>query len=350
MISGISLFLIGFSVCWYLVMAIYLLSLKERSRLQKLLGLIFVWWCISTFKDIFLHFEFFDVTTTLQHIYFIDGFGAITFTLILFELTMPGWVTLKRTLLLGMPFVLFLILHLVADSELLKTVYTVFFVSLAWCSFIIAIYKGRSYAKAIRDMYSNLEDVDISWMWTIMAAFFICQHVWWLVADSLNPLADSFYYISSLVCWGLVMYNINRMRSLRLPDLYDKGSIVERKGSQLSKSHSSSLAGKVEEFMEKEEPYVNPELTLSLLAEQLGTNRTYLSDYISNELDSTFYDYINNLRIERKVIPMLQDRNHPYTIEFIAEQAGFKSITTFRRAFKKLTGMLPSEYMQQMDN
>jgi AraC-like DNA-binding protein len=102
--------------------------------------------------------------------------------------------------------------------------------------------------------------------------------------------------------------------------------------------------------MEKEKTYLNPELTLSLLADQLGTNRTYLSNYISNELGTTFYDYINRLRIECKALPMLQDKEQPYTIEYIAEQAGFKSITTFRRAFKKLTGMLPSEYMQQNNN
>lgn len=350
MSSVISIFLIGFSVCWYTVRAKDLLSVPERSRLQKLLGMLFIWWSISTLKDLLLHFQCLEAADMLHHIYYIDGCGAITFALILFELTMPGWVNLKRTSLLSLPFVLFLILHLFIDSELLMTVFTVFFVSFAWCSLFFAVYKGHSYAKAIRDTYSNIEDVDISWMWTIFITFIICQHVWWMVAKSMNPLADSFYYISSLVCWSLVMHNINRMRSLRLPNLNETVPGQDSNETQLQRSHSSNLAGRLEAFMEKEKPYLNPELTLSLLADQLGTNRTYLSNYISNELGTTFYDYINRLRIECKALPMLQDKEQPYTIEYIAEQAGFKSITTFRRAFKKLTGMLPSEYMQQNNN
>lgn len=146
------------------------------------------------------------------------------------------------------------------------------------------------------------------------------------------------------------MRNINRMRSLRLPEYIDSGSSQGQNESKPSKKHSSNLAGRLETLMENEKPYLNPDLTLSLLAEKMGTNRTYLSEYISEELGTTFYDYVNRLRIERKVIPMIEKLDNTYTLEYIAEQAGFRSITTFRRAFKKLTGMLPSEYSQHKDN
>ena len=39
------------------------------------------------------------------------------------------------------------------------------------------------------------------------------------------------------------------------------------------------------------------------LAAHLGTNRTYPSDYFVHNLNTTFYDYINSLRIEKKSIP-----------------------------------------------
>ena len=49
------------------------------------------------------------------------------------------------------------------------------------------------------------------------------------------------------------------------------------------------------------------------------------------------------MRIERISITML--REHPeYTLEYVAEKSGFASISTFRRAFIKLTGQTPRQY------
>ena len=344
-------FLIGVSVCWYGMRAIDLLKLSSPSRLQKLLCIIFIWWSVSTFKDLAIYIPGTDTDVVLDHIFYIDGCGAVTFALFLIELTSPGWVRTRRVLLLSAPFLLFLLLHFLANSDLLHTVFTVFFVVFAWSAVLYAMYKSRKYRKAIQETYSNLDDVDISWIWKIIAVFIVCQHVWWAVSDSFDVLADSFYYVSSLVCWSLVMLGVNRMRALRLPDYpgYDgmqADSEPETAETLNTRKRTSGLEGRLEKLMEDEELYTNPDLTLSNLVDRLGTNRTYLSEYISTELGTTFYDYVNRLRIERKVIPMLLKGNNNYSLEFIAEQAGFKSLTTFRRAFKKLTGLLPSEYMR----
>jgi AraC-like DNA-binding protein len=61
-------------------------------------------------------------------------------------------------------------------------------------------------------------------------------------------------------------------------------------------------------------------------------------------MGQTFYDYINQLRIERSTLPLINE--HPeYTFEFVARQSGFISMSTFRRAFKKITGQTPSQYV-----
>ena len=95
--------------------------------------------------------------------------------------------------------------------------------------------------------------------------------------------------------------------------------------------------------MEEQQLYLKKDLTLSDLAEALGTNRTYVSKYLSQVLNQTFYDYVNQLRIERVSIPMM--REHPeYKLDFVACESGFASISTFRRAFIKLTGQTPSQF------
>ena len=95
--------------------------------------------------------------------------------------------------------------------------------------------------------------------------------------------------------------------------------------------------------MDEQRLYLNKNLTLADLAQALNTNRTYVSQYLSQVRGQTFYDYINQLRIQQVSIPMLKE--HPeYTLEYVASQSGFASISTFRRAFLKLTGLSPRQY------
>lgn len=339
-------FFIGFSVAWYFIRAEeLLLQNKETSRLQRFLGLTFVWWGLSTLKDLLLYVNGDSTDELLRHIFYFDSFGAVTFAVLLAELTMPNWVTARRVACMVSPFLLFFVAHFFLTSPTFDIVFTVFFVSFALAAVGVAIVKGKQYARNIRDTYSNLEDVDISWLWHIVALFAASQLIWWAVADSFDFVADTVYYASTLLCWQLTLRRINQMRSLRLAESINEEAVSDD-FHMAQRGYSVSLAGQLEQLMDTEQLYLNPELTLTMLVKRLNTNRTYLSRYISNDLNTTFYDYINSLRIERKVIPMMQEGNM-FTLEYIAEQAGFRSITTFRRAFKKLTGMLPSEYIQQ---
>lgn len=101
-----------------------------------------------------------------------------------------------------------------------------------------------------------------------------------------------------------------------------------------------------EKLVEGEELYLQPDLTLDDLAKRLNTNRTYLSSYFSNVIRKTFYDYINELRITQKSIPLMKSCPGN-TLEQIAQASGFNSLSTFRRAFKKITGDTPSIYREK---
>ena len=95
--------------------------------------------------------------------------------------------------------------------------------------------------------------------------------------------------------------------------------------------------------MERERLYLDPKLSIVQLAERLGTNRTYVSNYFNSVLRTTFYDYINSLRIKKESVPMME--NHPeYTLDYIAQCSGFNSVSTFRRAFRKHTGQNPGSW------
>lgn len=99
------------------------------------------------------------------------------------------------------------------------------------------------------------------------------------------------------------------------------------------------LMKRVKEFIE--EQYANPNLSLDLLEEEFAVNAKYISLLFKQEFGENFLDFLNKIRVEQAKI-LLNSPNEP--INDIVQRIGFNSPVTFRRTFKKLTGMTPSEY------
>jgi AraC-like DNA-binding protein len=91
--------------------------------------------------------------------------------------------------------------------------------------------------------------------------------------------------------------------------------------------------------------YQNPELTLTDLSKHLSTNPSLLSKIINQGFEMNFNDLINYYRVEDVKLQLQNTANAHLTIMSLAYDAGFNSKATFNRAFKKVTGKSPKEYM-----
>lgn len=92
--------------------------------------------------------------------------------------------------------------------------------------------------------------------------------------------------------------------------------------------------------------FCNPELSLQDLSLAAGTNRTYLSKWFADN-DTTFYSYINRLRIDYAARLLLTTDD---SIKKIQVDSGFSSKTTFRKYFLDYYGCSPSEYRKKVGN
>jgi AraC-like DNA-binding protein len=101
---------------------------------------------------------------------------------------------------------------------------------------------------------------------------------------------------------------------------------------------------KVEKSIVEEKMYRNPELTLSDLANHLGTNPSLLSKIINRSFGKNFNDYVNQYRVLEVKENLANPANAHLTIMSLAYDAGFNSKATFNRAFKKFTGDSPKTY------
>jgi len=126
------------------------------------------------------------------------------------------------------------------------------------------------------------------------------------------------------------------------PDLvkYQKSGITADGVVQLHK--------RLQELMQQEKPFTDPELTLGQLAGLLQVNANILSQVINSAENKNFYDYINALRIEEFKQRVADPENRRYTILSLAFDCGFNSKTAFNRNFKKLTALSPTEYIKRL--
>jgi AraC-like DNA-binding protein len=98
--------------------------------------------------------------------------------------------------------------------------------------------------------------------------------------------------------------------------------------------------------MENEKPYLDCDLTIYDLSEELDISRHYLTQIINEKINKNFYDFINEYRLNESIRLMTEEKSGKYTILQIAFDAGFKSKSSFNSIFKRLTQYTPTQYMK----
>lgn len=115
----------------------------------------------------------------------------------------------------------------------------------------------------------------------------------------------------------------------------------------LSSQASDELADKIAKVMETSEEWLDPDFSISSLAALVGTNAKYVSACINDRYGKNFRTFINEYRILTALRRMSDTPAYgQFTIGAIGESVGFRSSTNFIAAFRKVTGVTPSKYLQ----
>jgi len=119
-------------------------------------------------------------------------------------------------------------------------------------------------------------------------------------------------------------------------------------GSSLTEAQKQEISDNLADLMEAHQFYLNHDLTINRVADELHISRTYLSQVINEKFSQSFVNYINGLRIREACHLLSEDLNRLYTIEAISKQVGFNSTNVFNKAFKRSTGVTPSFYIKTL--
>lgn len=101
---------------------------------------------------------------------------------------------------------------------------------------------------------------------------------------------------------------------------------------------------KIDDYILLSLRFLDPNLSMELLAKELQMSTSYLSKVVNTHSNSNFSDYINFYRVEQAKKLLCNPTFDNYTILSIALECGFSSKSTFYEAFKKFTNQTPSQF------
>jgi len=174
--------------------------------------------------------------------------------------------------------------------------------------------------------YSNWQDPPLRLLFYIPSPWY------------LNPA--SFAATASLFTIILLVVRVFRkhQQRLRLQNKYRTLSI--------DPDRTAGLIKKLTMVLQQEQPYLDPDLTIGVLARKLKIHTNHLSRIINQQFGLSFNDFINRMRIDIVKQRLKDPANQHKTILEIMYDSGFHSKSVFNTAFKKFTGMTPKDFRQ----
>ncbi len=389
------LYLVGIVITFFL--SLLLISKKNKSFADKILAT----WLVCTG----LHLTFFYLYASGNYISFpyflgveiamplVQGPFLLLYTIAITQSQKLTW----RSLLHFLPFVVVLCVLVpffslsLADKILVYqnggvgyetlTGTVLVALSISGITYIILSFLVlRRYSKVIRQQFSNTDKINLNWLryliygttviWVVILAGLADMYIFGTVV--LYVFFLGFFGIKQVGVFsnGVVVNDNNGNVKLNEP-LAVTATVIENEqtvepqpevllqaNNEKAKYQHSTLNAKtgleiytqLKLLMESGQLYKSPELTLADLAKELQIHPNILSQVINTYAQKSFYDYINDLRIEAFKIALSNPDNKQYTFLSLAFECGFNSKTAFNRNFKKATGLSPTQYIQQLDN
>lgn len=382
---------------FHLVMAC-MFFYRHCSRLKIYVSVLMLTIVAQYVKDlIFIGNTYYSSRLEEQYASSIDLLTLPMYAIVLVEACRPLWMNWSRAFCFYIPFVVLMVTFWVHPVPL---AYYAMHVVALFCAACIALWALRElprFERALKEEYSYAEYINLHWLRGVILLFFCLLMLWVYDSMASGVRYDNIFLFNSLVMWIAACFCfyrqsvvINAVKSYFVAPSEDNAETnldaaendldkamahleaaetdlnaphahtqpesvaetvaepqpvaeqpVEPEPDELKLQQEAAFAERMYLLFEKEHVYLNPRLRLSELAMLLGTNRTYLSQYFNQNCESTFYDFVNDYRIHHAKL-LLHSTDD--TLETIAMNSGFNSLSTFRRAFVQREGMSPIEF------
>jgi len=265
--------------------------------------------------------------------------NLLGWSLLLFptEALRPGWLNARRALLQILPMYVLIVLDYIlpVNLRILVALYPAVLI-------VLLFTHVREYRLWCEDNFSSLEDIDErSIIRYIYVGFLIVAvYIYMCVSHDHARGFTQQWLVIFILAYGtdLILFRRDPWEQVWLS--MKSNSPKEDIQTQSNEAYRQAL----EEWMEKEKPYLNPDFKLVDLQNVLPMNRTYLSQFIHAEYGCSFYLFVNRYRVEEA--KRLMNENPGMKMADVSASCGFSSPSVFSRTFTAIAGQLPKDWVK----
>ncbi len=229
---------------------------------------------------------------------------------------------------------------------------------ITYCIYALRLIK--TYHSWLKKNYSNNDAYSLRWLYRLLILFAILwfllvpyTFIDYIIYDFQLDISDYYpiYMLLSIITIWISAEAFLRPEIILL-EANKQNDIYKTKSSQeTTKSPSEEILTKaswLKEQMETNLFYLNSELTLKSLADNLNIHPNLLSKIINDGLGKNFSDFVNEYRVNAIIDKLHSDKYNHITLLGMSYECGFNSKTTFNRVFKNITGVTPIYYKKSI--
>jgi len=207
----------------------------------------------------------------------------------------------------------------------------------------------RRHAEAVKSSYSTIDKVTLGWLrWRLTVYGVIwAAGIVMVAAVAFEPRALG---LASQLVFFLVALNtfVTGYRAMLQPIFFGRdeptGPSRRYERSSLTPENAARYKARLLALMERDQPFLDPEITLPGLAQALEVPPAHLSRIINELMGQNFFEFINRYRVEAARRRLATRGAAGEKLITVALECGFNSLSTFNRVFKDLAGRTPSDY------
>ncbi|MBD1581136.1 helix-turn-helix domain-containing protein [Pseudoalteromonas sp. S16_S37] len=217
----------------------------------------------------------------------------------------------------------------------------------------------KRYHQQLKDVFCDLSNKKYQWLIYITMAMLL-NWIWGVLSIALDNQSIALFApqcgqaLCLITIWGFAYYGLKQQpgfantyaqtqKPITDTDTTRAEDAASYKRSALSQEHASKIADKIQHALVQQRIYLDANLNLFKLAKHLNEPSQYVSQTLSQVMQTSFFECINNARVEEAKTKLLAGQGN---VLEIAMSVGFNTRSSFYKAFKSATGQTPSQFQK----
>jgi len=224
--------------------------------------------------------------------------------------------------------------------------------------YILASFHLHLYVKKLKEYFSRIDRLQMTWLRITLAVIIPVEIA---INSSYLMSAGGSHAFRTLdifaLLGGFLMLFTVAFLAITQPEIFNRIKIMKEtirennlpgapryEKHRLHEETERQYAQRLMDYMEREKPYLQEDITLKELAAGLSITPHHLTMILNIHMQQSFYNFINGYRVNEVKMKLADPERDHLNILAIAMESGFNSKSSFNSIFKGITRETPREY------